>query len=64
MSLRKEILNQNLFLQVHDELIIDAPENEVMEVKEILKDKMENAVKMDCPLKADINVGKNWFEAK
>lgn len=63
-ELKKRNLKSKLILQVHDELIIDAPENEVMEVKEILKDKMENAVKMDCPLKADINVGKNWFEAK
>ena len=64
MNLRKRKLESKLILQVHDELIIDAPENEVLEVKEILKDKMENAVKMSCPLKADINVGKNWFEAK
>ena len=63
-EIKKRNLKSKLILQVHDELIIDAPENEVMEVKEILKDKMENAVKMDCPLKADINVGKNWFEAK
>ena len=63
-ELKKRNLKSKLILQVHDELIIDAPENEVMEVKEILKDKMENAVKMDCPLKADINVGKSWFEAK
>ena len=63
-ELKKRKLESKLILQVHDELIIDAPENEVLEVKEILKDKMENAVKMSCPLKADINVGKNWFEAK
>lgn len=63
-ELKKRKLESKLILQVHDELIVDAPENEVLEVKEILKDKMENAVKMSCPLKADINVGKNWFEAK
>ena len=63
-ELKKRNMKSKLILQVHDELIIDTPKDEIEEVKNILKDKMENVVKMDCPLKADISVGKNWFEAK
>ena len=63
-ELNKRKLKAKLILQVHDELIIDTPMEEVEEVKALLKDKMENVVDMSCPLKADISVGKTWFEAK
>ena len=57
-------LKSKLILQVHDELVIDAPENEAEEVSEILKNEMENAVKLNVPLKVDVHCGKNWYEAK
>lgn len=62
--MKKENLNSKLVLQVHDELIIDAYKNELEKVKEILQTEMENAVKLDVPLIADMNVGETWYEAK
>lgn len=53
-----------LVLQVHDELVIDCPENEVEEVREILRSEMENAVQVKVPLTVEIGVGKNWYETK
>ncbi len=53
-----------LVLQVHDELVIDCPTEEVEEVCKILKTEMENAVQMKVPLTVDVGIGKNWFETK
>ena len=53
-----------LILQVHDELIIESPKIEAEEVKIILKNEMENAVKLSVPLDVNISVGKTWFDAK
>ncbi|MCH5350838.1 MAG: DNA polymerase I [Clostridiales bacterium] len=53
-----------LILQVHDELIIDAPESEADEVAALLKTEMENAVKLSVPLDVDISIGKSWMECK
>ncbi len=62
--LRSEGLKAKLILQVHDELIVEAPEEEVEAVKRILKEEMENAVKLDVPLVVDMAVGKSWYETK
>ena len=61
--LKKEDLKSRLILQVHDELIIEAPEDEVSQVKEILKTEMESAAKLSVNLIAEVGVGKDWFEA-
>lgn len=53
-----------LVLQVHDELIIDCPMEEIEKVKEILGRCMSDAVKLKVSLKADVSEGYNWFEAK
>jgi DNA polymerase-1 len=53
-----------LVLQIHDELIIDCPENEAEKVKEILKNEMEKAVLLKVPLIVEANIGKTWFETK
>lgn len=63
-ELRKQNLDAKLIMQVHDELIIECPEAEQEKVKEILKQSMENAYTLNVPLKVDVNVGKNWLEAK
>ena len=63
-ELKKRNLKSRLILQVHDELLIEAEEYEVEEVKEILKDQMENAASLSVPLLADMHTGKNWYEAK
>lgn len=59
-----EGLRSKLILQVHDELLIEAHVDEVETVKSILIDEMENAVKLSVPLDIDVNIGKNWLEAK
>jgi len=63
-ELKARGLRSKLVLQVHDELIIDTYKPELEEVKEILKDKMENAIELSVPLVVDIGVGTNWYNAK
>ncbi|MEA3422914.1 MAG: DNA polymerase I [Bacillota bacterium] len=63
-ELKERNLNSKLILQVHDELIVDAIENEIEIVKDIVKRNMENAVKLSIPLTVDMNVGDNWYETK
>ena len=62
--LKKEGLRARLILQVHDELVIDCPENELETASQILKYEMENAVKLSVPLTVEVNSGKNWYDAK
>ena len=62
-SLREEGLKARLLLQVHDELIVEAPEDEVERVKQLLKEKMEQVVSYSVPLTADVGTGKTWLEA-
>ena len=56
-------LNASLVLQVHDELIVECPENEAMEVSAILKESMENVAKLSVPLTVEVNIGSTWSEA-
>ncbi|MCC2254769.1 DNA polymerase I [Ruminococcus sp. CLA-AA-H200] len=63
-ELKKRNMKSRLILQVHDELLIETWEPEETEVREILKDKMENAADLLVPLIADIHTGRNWYEAK
>lgn len=62
--LKKEKLEAKLILQVHDELIVEAPLSEAEKVKEILEYEMENAVSLTVPMKAEANIGENWYLAK
>lgn len=62
--LKKENLKSKLILQVHDELIIEAPCEEAEKAKEILKNEMENAVKISVPLEVHVAVGDTWYDAK
>ena len=61
--LRDEKLQARLLLQVHDELIVEAPDAEIDEVKRILKEEMENVVHYSVPLTTEVGVGKTWLEA-
>ena len=61
--LRDEKLQARLLLQVHDELIVEAPEEEIDAVKRILKEEMENVVHYSVPLTTEVGVGKTWLEA-
>jgi len=60
----KENLKARLIMQVHDELIVEAPEAEAKTVSKILDEEMENAVKMRVRLVADVHTGKTWYDAK
>ena len=57
-------LKSKMLIQVHDELVFNVLEDELDEVKEIVRDKMESAYNFRVPLKVDIEVGSNWYEAK
>ena len=61
--LRDEKLEARLLLQVHDELIVEAPEAEVEEVKRVLREEMEQVVQYSVPLTTDVGTGKTWLEA-
>jgi len=61
--LREEKLEARLLLQVHDELIVEAPEAEVEEVKRVLREEMEQVVQYSVPLTTDVGTGKTWLEA-
>lgn len=62
--LDKEGLKTRLLLQVHDELIFEAPKNEIEKLKEIVPEVMENAIELKVPLKVDYAYGPTWFDAK
>ena len=53
-----------LVLQVHDELVIDCPENEKDKVAKLLQEEMENAVSLRVPLTVEVGIGKTWFDTK
>ena len=63
-ALRDGGYKARIILQVHDELILNCPDNELEAVKKIVKDTMENAVKLSVPLTVDIAEGKNWYGVK
>jgi DNA polymerase-1 len=62
--LKEEKLQAKLLLQVHDELIFEAPKEELPILEKIVPEVMENAVELSVPLKVDYNYGNSWFEAK
>ncbi len=62
--LKQEKLKAKLILQVHDELIIECPKNELACVCTLLKNEMENVIKLDAKLEADEKYGKSWYETK
>lgn len=62
--LQSEGLQARLILQVHDELIVEAPQDESLRVAMLLQEEMENAVTLSVPLTADAAIGKTWYDAK
>jgi DNA polymerase I len=66
MAKRLEVegLKAKLLLQVHDELIFEAPKDEIEKLKEIVPDVMEHAVELSVPLKVDYSYGPTWYDAK
>ncbi len=61
--LKKELPEAKLILQVHDELIVEAPEAQADKAAQILTEEMQGAVKLAVPLTADAKEGRSWYEA-
>lgn len=62
--LKEEKLKSRILLQVHDELVLEVPADELDKVSALIKECMENVVKLTVPLEVDIHFGKTWAEAK
>ena len=66
VNLHREMLQRKLkskmLLQVHDELVFEVPENELPEMRQLVPEKMVNAIQLSIPLKVDTKVGRNWGE--
>ena len=63
-ALKEKNLKARLILQVHDELIIECPKDELAKVEALLRDCMENAVQMRVPLSVEAKHGESWYETK
>jgi DNA polymerase-1 len=63
-ALRAAGLKAQMVMQVHDELLVEAPKGEAKEVAEILKREMESAVELDVPLEVEVGTGGNWMDVK
>lgn len=57
-------LKSKMLIQVHDELVFNVLDSELEEVSQIVRNIMENTIKLSVPLKVDIEYGSNWYEAK
>jgi len=62
--LKEEGLKSKLLLQVHDELIFEAPKEEIEILERIVPEVMENAIELVVPLKVDFDYGYTWYDAK
>ncbi len=62
-KLKEENMQATMLLQVHDELIFEAPEEEIPKLKQLVKDVMERTVELSVPLKVESSVGNSWYEA-
>ena len=63
-ELKQRNLKSKIVLQVHDEMMLESPKDEIEEVKKLIKEKMESAIKLKVPLIADISEAENWYECK
>jgi len=62
--MREERVESRMLLQVHDELVFEVPPSELDVMQRIVRETMEGALALDVPLKVDVSVGNNWYEAK
>jgi len=63
-ALQEKGLSAKILLQVHDELVLEVPEEEVEQTGALVKEKMESAAKLQVPLKVDLNMAANWMDMK
>ena len=63
-ALKDNQLQANMLLQVHDELIFEAPEDEIETLRDIVTRVMDSAVALDVPMQVDSHYGNTWYDAK
>ena len=63
-GLRREGLRARMLLQIHDELVFEAPDEEIPSLARLVHEAMIGALTLDVPLKVDVHAGANWREAK
>lgn len=63
-ALKDNDLKSKLVMQVHDELIVETYEEEIEIVEKLMRESMENVIKLDIPLDIDLNIGQSWYDAK
>jgi DNA polymerase-1 len=63
-AIKREGLKARILMQVHDELLLEAPKEEAERVAELLRREMETAVELDVPLKVEVGIGDNWMDTK
>ena len=63
-SLGEQQMRSRMLLQVHDELVFEAPEEELEGLKELVKTQMESVYELEVPLVVEIGAGPNWRDAK
>ena len=61
--LRKDSWKTKMILQIHDELVFETPDSEIEKLSAMVKKEMEGAISLSVPVKVDVGVGANWFEA-
>ena len=63
-ALKNAVLNAQILLQVHDELLLECPESELEKTIQVTQEVMEGAYQLSIPLETDAAVGKNWGEMR
>ena len=63
-AMKDKDLKSKMLIQVHDELVFNVYKDELDAMKELVREKMEQVVKLSVPLKVDIELGSDWYEAK
>ena len=62
-EMKKRDMKSRMILQVHDELVFEAPKGELKRLEELVADKMKTAMKLDVPVDVEIGTGPNWLDA-
>ena len=61
--LGEQSLASRMVLQIHDELLLEVPKNEIQTVKDLVTESMQGVIKLNVPLTVECNYGSNWLEA-
>jgi DNA polymerase-1 len=61
--LQREKGRARMILQVHDELVFEAPADELADLEKLVREEMSQAIRLDVPIKVEVGIGENWLEA-